>query len=350
MKKQLTTAKIAKKLHLSQPTVSRALNPARAWMVNIHTREKIRNFCLKSGALSSTDAIRSKNARAAFVLGDMESDLFYLRNLIGSLTVQLQNCGCSLSMIRVDDTPGKLARNVKRVISSDIADIFIINPSFLIALNPEFLHQVCSRLVLMTPFLGQNGWITGRKWLSGIYFDYEAPHRKVIMQLPDELLTDMVFFGPPCNHIERHIKMLKTLIRETGRKVSFTNWIFDRDTGLDIASYRSARIAAARQFKAYAGHKLYWSGGMPEGLALYDEFNSRGLKHGRDYLLITYGDSLSLKKLAGEELPHFHLSYAIPSSRLLCELILSQLENAVPRQLPIPTPFYPGNTLNRIFD
>lgn len=349
MKKKLSTAEIARKLHLSQPTVSRALNPARAWMVNIRTREKIRNFCLKSGVMNSFDSIRSKNARAAFVLGDMSSDLFHLHHMISSLTLQLQNYGCSLSIIRVDDTPGKLACSVKRVISSDLADVFIINPSFLKDLNPEFLHQVSSRLVLMTPFLGSNDWITSRKWLSGTYYDYENSHRKVILELPGELLSDMVFFGASRKYSERRIKLLKALIQDTGRKSRLTGWMFDIEPTSNVVSYRDARIAANEQLRNYAGHKLYWSGGFTEGIALYDEFRSRGLEHGRDYHLITYGNHASMNKLIGAELPYFDLG-SLSRSSLLCELILGQLEHAVPRQIPIPTPFYPGNRLPGNYD
>ena len=341
MKKQLTTAAIAKKLHLSQPTVSRALNPARAWMVNIRTREKIRKFCLEAGVIDSISSIRSKTARVSFVLGDMESDLFHLNRLIGSLTLQLQNYGCSLSMIRVTDAPGKIVRDVKRILTSDIADVFIINPSFLTGQNPEFLHRVSSRLVLFTPFMGLNDWLTERKWLSGIYYDHESPHRELIAQLPDELLSDMVFFSSSGNHTERLVKMLKTLLLETRRKARIQTWKFGRAEDTHIVSYRAARIAATRQFQDYAGHKLYWTGGLSEGLALYDEFSSRGLQYGRDYQLITYGNCFSLPKLTGAELPFFDLG-SLDRSRLLCELILSQLENAVPRQIPIPTPFYPG--------
>ena len=340
--KRMTTAEIAKKLHLSQPTVSRALNPARAWMVNIRTREKIRNFCLKAGVINSISSIHSKHARAAFVLGDMEADLFHLNKLIGSLTIQLQNSGCSLSLIRVDDTPGKLVCSVKRVLSSDLADIFITSPSFLTAQNPEFLHQVSSRLVLMTPFSGLNDWITSRKWLSGIYYDYESSHRKVILELPDELLTDMVFFGASKAYSEKRIKLLKTQIRDTGRRSRLTGWLFDIiKPASNIVTYRDARIAAYEQFQDYAGHKLYWSAGFTEGVALYDEFRSRGLQQGRDYHLITYGNHQTMKNQTGEELPHFDLC-SLDRSSLLCELILEKLENAVPRQIPIPTPFYPA--------
>ena len=342
MKKQLTTAAIAKKLHLSQPTVSRALNPARAWMVNIRTREKIRKFCLEAGVIDLISSIRSKTARVSFVLEDMESDLFHLNRLIGSLTLQLQNYGCSLSMIRVTDAPGKIVRDVKRILTSDIADVFIINPSFLTGQNPELLHQVSSRLVLMTPFFGLNDWITSRKWLSGIYYDYESSHRKVILELPDELLTDMVFFGASRAYSEKRIKLLKTQIRDTGRRSRLTGWLFDIiKPASNIVTYRDARIAAYEQFQDYAGHKLYWSVGFTEGVALYDEFRSRGLQHGRDYHLITYGNHQIMKNQTGEELPHFDLC-SLDRSSLLCELILEKLENAVPRQIPIPTPFYPA--------
>ena len=349
MKKQLTTAEIARKLHLSQPTVSRALNPARAWMVNIRTREKIRKFCVESGVMNSFNSIRSKNPRAAFVLGDMSSDLFHLHHMISSLTLQLQNYGCSLSMIRVDDTPGKLVCSVKRVISSDLADIFIINPSFLTAQNPEFLHQVSSRLVLMTPFFGLNDWIASRKWLSGIYYDYESSHRKVILGLPDELLSDMVFFGASRRYSERRIQLLKAQIRDSGRRSRLTGWMFDIEPAFNVVSYRDARIAVNEQFQNYAGHKLYWSAGFTEGLALYDEFRSRGLEYGRDYHLITYGNHASMTNLIGDELPYFDLG-SLSRSRLLCELILEKLENAVPRQIPIPTPFYPGNSLPGMYE
>ena len=341
MKKQLTTAAIAKKLHLSQPTVSRALNPARAWMVNIRTREKIRNFCLKAGVIDSISSIHSKTARVSFVLGDMESDLFHLNRLIGSLTLQLQNYGGSLSINRVTDVPGKVVRDVKRILTSDIADVFIINPSFLTGQNPEFLHQVSSRLVLFTPFMGLNDWLTERKWLSGIYYDHESPHRELIAQLPDELLSDMIFFSSSGNHTERLVKMLKTLLLETRRKARIQTWKFDRAEDTNIVSYRAARIAATRQFQDYAGHKLYWSAGFTEGVALYDEFRSRGLQHGRDYHLITYGNHQTMKNQTGEELPYFDLC-SLDRSSLLCELILEKLENAVPRQIPIPTPFYPA--------
>ena len=117
--------------------------------------------------------------------------------------------------------------------------------------------------------------------------------------------------------------------------------IADFDTDFGIVSYRNARQAAAGQFNDHAGHKLYWTAGFTEGLALYDELTSRGLKHGRDYHMITYGSHQAMGEIIEEELPYFELNN-LKRAGLLCELILSQLENAVPRQIPIPTPFYPG--------
>lgn len=342
--KRMTTAEIAKKLHLSQPTVSRALNPARAWMVNNLTREKIRKFCQKSGVLDPAGPVRSKNFRAALVLGAVESDLYYNNRLIGSLTDQLQNYGCSLSIIRADTARNKQLCSVKRILKSDAADIFIINPCFLIDQNPDFLHQVSSHLVLSAPFMGLNEWIIGRKWLSGIYYDYEAPHRKLLRQLPDELMSDMVFFGSTCRQTALHLKMLRSMIQESRRKARIRNWLFDYDTELNIVPYRNARLAAARDFKEYAGHKLYWTAGSTEGLALYDEFSSRGLKFGRDYQLITYGNHKILPDRTEDQLPHFDL-VGWERFRPLCELVLGQLEHMVPRQIPIPMAFYPGNTL-----
>lgn len=347
--KRITTAEIAKKLHLSQPTVSRALNPVRAWMVNIRTREKIRNFCLKAGVIDSISSIHSKTARAAFVLGDMEADLFHLNKLIGSLTLQLQNYGCSLSMIRVTDARDKVVRDVKRILTSDIADVFIINPCFLTGQNPKYLHQVSSRLVLSTPFMGLNDWLTERKWLSGIYYDYGPTHRLLIQHLRDDLMEDIVYFGSAGLQSRLHINMLRSLIRKIGRKSKIREWCFDFDTDFGIVSYRTARQAAARQFNDHAGHKLYWTAGFTEGLALYDELTGRGLKHGRDYHMITYGSHQAMGKIIEEELPHFELNN-LKRAGLLCELILSQLEKAVPRQIPVPVPFYPGNCLPELKD
>ena len=128
MKKKYTSTDIAKLAKVSQSTVSRALSPGNAWMISSEKRELILKLCRKYGYFpkSSEKKIYHKTFKVGFLLGDMWRDLcntsFSL--MLQELSYLLQLNSYTMSLIYVGITPHEITKDVKRILKSNIADIW----------------------------------------------------------------------------------------------------------------------------------------------------------------------------------------------------------------------------------
>ena len=188
MKKKYTSTDIAKLANVSQSTVSRALSPGNAWMISPEKRERILKLCRKYGYFpkSSEKKIYHKTFKVGFLLGDMWRDLcstsFSL--MLQELSYQLQLNSYTMSLIYVGITPHDITKDVKRILKSNIADIYIASDSILSGQTLELLHDVNSRLVRFLPFNAPARKFQSYHWISNVEYDYEQAYDNAAKILP----------------------------------------------------------------------------------------------------------------------------------------------------------------------
>ena len=135
MKKKYTSTDIAKLAKVSQSTVSRALSPGTAWMISPEKREEIQKLCIKYGYYPKSQGkkLHHKTYKVGLLLCNMVHDLsstsFSL--ILRELSDLLQLSSYTVTLIRVGSNPQKITEDVKRILKSNIADIYIASDSIL---------------------------------------------------------------------------------------------------------------------------------------------------------------------------------------------------------------------------
>ena len=135
---KVTGADIARLAHVSGSTVSRALDPRSSWRISAEKRKRILALCEEYGYSLSVrkNDPHPKTFKVGLLLGFMDADLKNISFMIRQLCDHLQASGYTLTLIRVDFSSSEMSRHVRRIIRSDIADIYIVG---------EYLLQTCKR-------------------------------------------------------------------------------------------------------------------------------------------------------------------------------------------------------------
>ena len=349
MKKKYTSTDIAKLANVSQSTVSRALSPGNAWMISPEKRELILNLCRKYGYFpkSSEKKIYHKTFKVGFLLGDMWRDLcstsFSL--MLQELSYQLQLNSYTMSLIYVGITPHEITKDVKRILKSNIADIYIASDSILSGQTLELLHDVNSRLVRFLPFNAPARKFQSYHWISNVEYDYEQAYDHAAKTLPKELYSSMLYVG--YGDVTDHVKYegLKNMIAKhhlTDAEIP----CFYQSTGCDIwdQTYRACREMIIQNYDKIKGRKAYWVGSILLAQALSDHLKSLGLVEDKDYFIITYG--VFTKTDRYQDCPEDRFSvigYHVETvAEKICELSMNLLESPETRKAVIPVIFHPS--------
>lgn len=349
MQKRITSAQIAEMAHVNQSTVSRALNPDLCWMVGQKKRDEILTLCRKYGVVSRSSIRRKghqdKTFRIALVLGSIERDL----NSIGySILIRrmcdiLQESGYILELIRIDFRPEKRTANVRRILRSKQADVYVIAGLLLNGQSLEQLHCSSSRLLLMLNEDHRSIAYPEYQWLSYFYWDNVEATQEAFHSLPADLRSNILYFGHGNLSSENKIAQLRKLLSRRGRENGPAELLYGTSEYIHPnQAYRVARICLKQNLRVLDEYQVFWCGGIG-AYALYDELTERKRQAGRDFHIITYDSRSSLMP---EKNPDFGLICRDldRASRLLCERILVLVDNPSPGRIICKSFFQPPET------
>ena len=232
---KVTGADIAKLAHVSSSTVSRALDPRSSWRISAEKRKRILALCEEHGYSLASHKSKSypKTFKVGLLLGFMDADLKNISFMIRQLCDHLQASGYALTLIRVDFSSSEMSRHVRRIIRSNIADIYIVGEYLLQGQTPELLHKVSSRVICFYTTMTGGKYLKHYPWISSIGYDYEAAFMSAVEQLPENLLADLVFFGKNNEPSADKIHLLRKCLRQKGKASSvFLKSCSDQGTGL----------------------------------------------------------------------------------------------------------------------
>ena len=349
MKKKYTSTDIAKMAKVSQSTVSRALSPGNAWMISLGKREEILRLCRQYGyhPKSNGKKIYHKTFKVGFLLGDMGRDLsatsFSL--MLRELCDLLQLYSYTISLIRVGRKQQNITADVKRILKSNIADIFIASDSILSGQTLELLHSVNSRLIRFSPFNAPVRKSKSYHWISNVEYDYEPAYNDAAGRLPKELFSSMLYlgYGDVTDHVK--LKALRKIITEFRLSESEIPYFY-QSTGCDIwdQTYRANRKIIAQIYQAIKGKKCYWVGCVLLAQALSDHMQTLGLVPDRDFFIVTYGVFAKTDRYPGSPVDPFSvIGYHVETAaEKMCELSMEVIEDPVPQKAQIPVDFQPS--------
>lgn len=353
MKKAVTGIEIAKLAHVSQSTVSRVLSPHCAWRISPEKRKEILSICRRYGYDGNRSQKncqgRNKTFKVCFVLGQMEMDLLGTRFMIRQLCDQLQSVGYALTLIHVDFSSAKLLPNVKRVIDSNIADIFLIGSTLLCGQTSELLRKTSSQVICYYNDIFNEKHLRCHRWISSIRSDYSHAFEQAVETLPMEMLSDMIFWGRDNPTTAEKLRFLRQCFR---RKQYPQSWIrpvlFDLGAASEpVACYRKTIRFIRENTNLLAGRKLYWCCGSGSTAALYDELESLGQINGRDYQIVTFrgmGELGGQNENSDDDFCFLQNDIGRLAHKI-CELILAMLDDPLPRHETLQAVFHPSRTL-----
>jgi DNA-binding LacI/PurR family transcriptional regulator len=352
MAEKVTGADIARLAHVSGSTVSRALDPRSSWRISAEKRKRILALCEEYGYSLSVrkNDPHPKTFKVGLLLGFMDADLKNISFMIRQLCDHLQASGYALTLIRVDFSSSEMSRHVRRIIRSDIADIYIVGEYLLQGQTLELLHKVSSRVICFYTTMSGGKYLKHYPWISSIGYDYEVAFMSAVEQLPGELLSDLVFFGKDNEPSADKIQLLRKCLRQKGKnKFRFLKILFgsgDRTT-LPSWGYRTGRRAVREKIGSLLGHKLFWCAGRPSAEALCDELSDRGQVCGRDFEIVTFQSASELLRNYDPVDDDFNFLITNPDEFAwrLSELALALVDDPSPRHISIPVGFQLSRSL-----
>ena len=353
MKKQITSQDIARMANVSQSTVSRALNPNTSWRISSAKRAEILDLCQKYHyklPTAKTDKKFRKTFKVGLLLGSMERDLLSLSFRLRLLCDQLQSCGYTLTLIRVDFSKQKLAQDVKKILKSAIADIYLVDASLLHGQTVELLNEIGSRVICDYAVVDDVSVQKQHQWLSTVIYDYNPAFEQAVQTIPREYFDSMIFWGWKNKSFEGKLRLLKKYFNKYNIPVSKLKTItFERQQSLypGTSSYRIAREEVHRKIDMFKNHKLFWCSGRNSADALNDELQASGLVCGRDYQIVTFNGRSDLKKnyeFVNDDYCFISHNIDIQANKFT-ELIMTLIDDPTPRHETFPTFFIPSKSL-----
>ena len=353
MKKKVTSSDIAKLAHVSQSTVSRALDPSRAWRISPQKRAEIlalskdHGYAVPSAGRTGTP----KTFKVGLLLGSMEADLSDCRFMIRRLCDNLQANGYTLTLIRVDFSSRDMARNVRRILKSSIADIYVIGSSLLSGQTVELLHRISHRVIC---FYTSNDYNSGKTrkfppWLSSIRYDYENSFAEAVRQIPAGLLDEIIYFGTDREVSQERISLLRKCLRgKPGISGKLPHLLFGSErhaSGSD--GYRITARIVRENLERLKTRRLYWCEGRVFATALKDELEQSGLVCGRDFEIVSFKEYSILRRnydIVDDDFCYLVINVDRFADRL-CELILSLVDDPTPKHAVVPIHFEMSRSL-----
>jgi len=173
-----------------------------------------------------------------------------------------------------------------------------------------------------------------------------------VMQLPDELLSDLVFVGRDNEPSADKLQLLRKCFRETGRpKLRIQKVLFGSGDKVTLPSrgYRTARRAVIENLPRLLNHRLYWCAGHSSALALNDVLSENGLVCGRDFQIVTFRSRCELLKAYDPDPDTDDFNFLVTNSDefawRLSELVLTLIDDPAPRHISIPVGFQMSRSL-----
>jgi DNA-binding LacI/PurR family transcriptional regulator len=346
MKNAISAVQIARMAGVSPATVSRALNPEQAWRISREKRQEIRSLASKYGfkSRSARKAGRYvKTFRVAFLLGRMQHDLVSGGNvLVHKMCDILQSNGYILELIRVDFSPENLVANVRNMLKSGEADVYVIGGGLMRGQSLELLRKLSSRLILLlNP--GMQMPFPDFHWLSYFGRDAQDSYRQALATIPEKYLGKIVYFGN--DNSSSHIKIaeIKRIAAAMGRDLSNLPECLFGDGSLIYPedAYRTAHLFLQEHFEELEKYHTFFCSGRSAG-ALYDELVRHGRVPGKNFAIYSMGATSQLLPPLQKGI-NWLCRNLDREAEMLCEQILLLVDDPTPQRKYFKWSFIPAD-------
>ena len=347
MQKKITSRDIAKLAGVNQSTVSRALNPDTSWLISPRKREEIRSLCRKFGVMPSRAAKKStfsRTRRIAWLFDAMERDLngmgrgAFFRSVCDILTA----CGYVMEIIRLDCSRKNQAAQLRRILKSDLADVYIAGAVMLSGQSLNLLHENTSRLILTLNEEMLRNPYPDHHWLSYFRYDSMAAYDEAFSALPPEHRNKILYFGSRSAVSTIQMEKIRAMMRADGvYRAEPESLLYRRDpqSPMELVC-RLANACLADNIRRLDEHTVFWCEGLC-AFPLYDLLRRRGRVPGRDFSVVTSG-FCSCHLPPTESDIHLICRNIDIEAEKICELALNLIDDPQPQTVVFKSTFRPA--------
>ena len=253
-----------------------------------------------------------------------------------------------MTLIRVGSNHQKITSEVKRILKSNIADIYIASDSILSGQTLELLHAVNSRLIRFTPFNAPVREIQSYHGISNVEYDYTPAYDEIAKIIPKEAYSSMIYLG--YGDVTDEVKydaLMKMILRHQITEVKIPYFSHESGSIIWDQTYRKNRYLIEQIWDQIKGRKYYWVGCLLLAQALSDHMQSSGLVPDRDFFIITYGVFGKINGFSGSVPDPFSVIgyHAGNAAEIIGDLAMDLLDDPTPRKAMIPVTFQPSSAL-----
>lgn len=343
--KRSTLSEIARLAGVNPSTVSRALNPATAFLISETQRNKIIALCDKYNyrpQRAAKGCATGKSYTIGFVSGALHKDFSspFISRYIAEISVELQRSNYSLSLLSVDGDAGNLQEGVRSILLSDIADGYIIGSGMVKELTEEIFR--CTGRPILT--LGYHLFDNSRSRFSSVEINIEEAIALIWQTLRNNL-TELksCFFGKPT--VSSSAKVGK--IRQYAPPLATVAEIYIPDpVNYSHMDFSQAEETAERVWKDLLQYNIIWCGSDLVAAGLCAVLKRHGVEPGKDIIVIGYDHISAVMPEIPNELATIDPCWA-QAGKVTAQKILELVANpdAPPVSEVIHAQVIPGRTM-----
>ncbi len=338
--RRITLSTIASLAGVNASTVSRALNPRTAGMVEGSLRARILSLSdglgYRPGLLGKSFAT-GKTFKVGFITGSTQNDLSspLLAQLLGSLALHLQSYNYSLTILPYSS--GQKGDSLRQLLMSDVADGYILGVSMLDAQTRDILLN--SGRLLVTLDLHQ--W-REQDDFSGLILDDLLAYQQIWRALPESWYRQVMFVGEPGTNTDYKLAKMRQAAQSCRVDKSEIAVRLLPQLSLHFTLNRQHAFAYAEEhWRELAHYKLLWCASDLTALGLADALSRRGLRIGTDICLVGQDNIESLYGALYQPLLTTVDPQMAEAGLQTAELLLRQLtqtkQNKIPTKIKLPS-------------
>ncbi|MBQ6474110.1 MAG: LacI family DNA-binding transcriptional regulator, partial [Victivallales bacterium] len=280
---------IARRLGISQATVSRALSASSSHLISASVRDRIIALSNELGyrpSLSARSTVKGLTYRVGMILCNMESDLCALdwNRLTCALASYLQRNSYTLLLLKADGPGSATEQSVRELLMSGVADCYVTGPNLLKGGIPELLRQ----LRIPVSVVCESGTVADVE--NYLQRDDQPAFQEVWRAMPPECQSKVAFLGPDTVDVRLRLKEVCRAGQAIGRKDKVKTLLYGGFQSGVMTEYRRAYHAARELGNSLKRFRFFWCVSDLVALALCDALREQGRTPGRDVFVVGYGD------------------------------------------------------------
>ena len=346
MAKKLTLSEVAKMAGVTSATVSRALNPATAHLLNKATVARIQELCDRLGyrpSISARGTATGRTYKIGMILQEMEKDLSShdWNRITCAVSTEFQAIGYSLVILRTSKKEGAMNAQVEHFLMSGMADAYLSTPAMLADHSRTLLDALKAPLaVICEPGVTPHAY-------AGVIRSNQTAFQEVWRRIQAVSSGKVAFFTPDSIECRRLFNEIKEAAWESGVNAAqaIDPVFFPRKSRSPVMEYADAYHQTKEQKRTLGHYEVIWCPSDFFALGVMDALAEMGRIPGQDVWLLGYGDLETFPGVSCSPVLSTITANTTAIAKEACRLLVQMMNGASPCYSTVEASFIPRKTL-----